>query len=842
MSASDFQLTEDKYLFTFQDETQLWISKEFIDKYQQLPFYDIIEHSEKYEDGSYYADMPSLSMKKVIDFLMDKNIDISCLNLKDSYDIYKTLIEYSVKIDNVIQSDLLFHIKELFYNYLKDNNFDVSGYYCEDKESRIPMELFNLEEKELGVNNLFTPQRKDELLYYSLLIKMMNITQVRITYDYSSNIPLEYICPSCIKDIFPSLEELKITVRTHYKKTELLLNPNSDEYIMEYNRLFTKNNYKIEYPEEYECYNESEMNEYNKISSLDLNKIYYSHKLIESYDKKRQKNEIPKLYRCVVNEAIYTNDYSQVEINKTKDEYELDDKVRIKYDDITNDKTFIIDLVSSKHGISQLLLLPSYLYLYDQIDPMLFMKLFEEGVFDSLTTLSINTIKLLINEIDENLFNKVMTTHVFSNVTELIYDDYDATENFKSIFPVNLISIIDTIRIKKIITSKNEEIALLLDDFAYTHSIHIDGIDDCIYSFPHLKELLGKNLVSFHKLSIGYSNSDTIKKLDCFENYKQNIDIIDIIFKNGNPNKIDKGNSLERFLKSNIVEHLNDLEISFHKNISMEYLNWISTLFNDNKFKTIHKLRIDLLINENSSSEYLTVYENIINKLIPKASIVTIKCCTMIFINRLICKGCFHNTTQLNLRIEDIPDDNFCKLYTTNNFPQLKTIELDTDYHYDDVDDDDDEWWNSFIKPFCNYINNNNFPSSSIVQLGDDFLDIDYIYDPKNSMFRYKYDTNSFMDSIIGTKNKTISKYEIETLFECINENKTQNIKSLDLYIYDEKQLSKLINFITTGKFPKLKEFYIWLYYDICIQTDIYKQQLKDSTFIQENHVNYLFD
>ncbi|KAK8795566.1 hypothetical protein WA158_000223 [Blastocystis sp. Blastoise] len=792
MSTTEFQLTEAKYLFTFQDETQLWISKEFIDKYQQFPFQDIIKHSEKYEDGSYYIDMPSFSMNKVIDFLMEENIDISSLNLKDSYDIYETLVEYSVTLDKEIQSDLLFHVKELFYEYLEDNFFDVAGYYCKDIESRMPMELYNLKEKEIRVNNLFTPKRKEELLYYSLLFKMMNVTKVEIRYDYASNIPLEYICPSCIKDIFPSLKELKITVNMHYKKTDQLLNLNSDEYIMEYNRLFSINDYEIEYSEEYECYTESEMKKYNKISSLDPNKLYYSHNLIDTIAKRREKNEIPKLYKYLVNEAMYTNDYSKVEISKTEDEYTLKDIIKIEYDDKTNDKTFIIDKVYTKHGISQLLCLTSYMctskiifeeYLYDQIDPIFFMKLFEEGIFDSLTTLSINTIKLLTNKIDKNLFNKVMTTHVFPNVTELIYDDdNDATENFKSIFPVNLISMIDTIRIKKIVTSQNEEIALLLDDLAYTHSIHIDGI-------------------------VGYSNSDTIKKLDCFENYKQNIDSLDINFENGNPNKIDKGNLLERFLKSNIVEHLNDLDVSFHKNISMEYLNWISTLFNDNKFKTIHKLRIDLLINENSSSEYLTGYENIISKLIPKASIVTIKCCTMTFINRLISKGCFLNTTQLNLVINDIPDDSFYEIYTTENFPKLKSIGLDK---YNNR-----ELLGSFIKAICTYMNNNNFPSSSIVQLSDicDRLsNNDYIYDPNTSIFRCKYDTNSFMNTIISNKD-----------------------------IYDEEQLSKLIKFIITGKFPKLK--YISFICDISYkQIKTNKQQLKDSAFIQENHVNCLFD
>ncbi|KAK8809611.1 hypothetical protein WA158_000554 [Blastocystis sp. Blastoise] len=832
MSTSDFQLTEDKYLFTFQDETKLWIPKEFIEKYQQLPFYDIIEHSEKYEDGSYYIDIPSSPMNKVIDFLMKENFDIESLDLKDSYDIYKTLYEYSVTIHNEIQSDLLFHVKELFDEYLKDNNYNINGSYDNYIDSTIPMELFNLEEKKIIINGLFTPKRKDEFLYYSLLFKMMNITNINITYDYSSNIPLEYICPLCIKDIFPSLKEITINVNTHYKETALLLNPNSDDYIMEYNCLLYNDACRVYKHKKYECYTESEMNEYNKISSLDFNKIYYSEDFIDSYNRRRQSNQLCKLNKSIVNEAIYTNDYSNVEISETEDKYTLNDEVSIQYNEKTKNKTFCINNISSKLGISQLLLLPSHLFISEiilnedfdcQNNSVICMKLLEEGVFDSLTTLNVNWIRELTNEIDYNLFYKIMTTHVFPNVTELIYNDDDNddendndndddddelfklslikkecfqklhiinyeieinTKYFKSLFPVNLMSMIDTIHINKIDSYEKEEIVLRLDEIVYTHSIHIN--------------------INFYS-----SRSANINLFESIDNYKHSINSLEIGFEDDKDNEDDVRNALERFLNTYILKHLNYLYVSFDKNISMEYITWISTIFNDNTFNTIHKLEIDLYsMEEDSLSEYLTAYENIVEKLISKASIVKIEDCTISFINRLIPKGCFHNTTELFLIIKDIPDDNFCKLYTTDNFPQLKSIKF---YNYYDR-----EWWLDFIKTICNYINNTNFPSSCIVRLGEweNNNDDDYIYDPNNSILRCKYDTNSFINTIIDA---TMSKYEIETLLECINENKTQNIKSLALYIYDEEQLSKLISFIINGKFPKLKEFYFWLCIHIVI-------------------------
>ncbi|KAK8791108.1 hypothetical protein WA158_005739 [Blastocystis sp. Blastoise] len=753
------KLIEDKYLFTFQDEKQLWIPREFIKKYPKLPFQDIIQHTEKYDDGSYYVDMPSLSMEKVISFLNEEIVDIFTLDLKDSYDIYKTLVEYSVSADKEKQNDLLFHVKELFYNYLKDNNYSIYNYCVKFSESRVPMELFNLEEKHIIIYD-----------------------------DYSSNIPLEYICPSCIQDIFPSLSELTIFVTTHYKKTELLLNPNSDEYIMEYYRFFNKNDYKIENPEEYEYYTESEIKEYNKISSLDLNKLYYSHKLIDSYNEKRKKINLPKLYKYIVNEDIYTNDYSKVEINREKDDYSNYDSIKIEYDSKTNDKKFFIIIVYTEHGISQLLCLPIYLSISKIIlnsgyiihyNPVIFMKLFEECIFDSLTTFSVYSIEMVTEQIDDNLLNKIMTTHVFPNVTELIYhndyyDSFQLSSIKKECFPK--LHIIDynitenTIRIHGIGDNLKDETIRLFNYYAYTHSIHIEMINivindthTCyyIYCFPRLNELLAKNLISFHKLAIDFSNFESFKKLDYIENNKQKVDSLFFQIKenyynnasdssdgshnyddsddddgsddndsdnyddsddNHNDNsylsKIDERDSLERFLKSTILEHLNDLDISFDDNISVKYLTWISTLFNDNKFNTIHKLTINLSsMEEDLSSKYLTAYENIMIKLISKASIVELRFCYMTFINRLIPKGCFHNTTQLILDIKDIPDDNFCKLYTTKNFPKLK------------------------------YINIYMFNSTSNY----------FFYDLNNSIFRCKYDSHLFMNTIIGTKGNDIS-------------------------------------------------------------------------------------
>ncbi|KAK8809684.1 hypothetical protein WA158_000627 [Blastocystis sp. Blastoise] len=772
MPTSDFQLTEDKYLFTFQDETKLWIPKKIIEKYQQLPFYDIIKHSEKYDDGSYYVDMPSSPMNNVIDFLMKENVDISSLNLRDSYDIYKALIEYSITIDKKIQGDLLSHVKDLFITYLKDNNYRIC---CDLNNFRyMPMTSYKIKK-----------------------------IQMRIKDDYASNIPLEYICPSCIQDIFPSLKEIMITVTTHYKKTELLLNPNSDEYIMEYNRLLYKVESSICKRKKHECYTESEMNEYNKISSLDLNKIYYSQDLIDSYNKRRNINQLPKLYTMIINEAIYTDDYSQIEINETEDEYTFDDVVTIGFSDNTNYKTFCIDIISTKLGISQLLRLSSFYsiskmvfdtYYSSQYKYINIVKSLEEGVFDSLTTFSIYWIKELTYGSDKNIWMKIMASHIFPNVTELIYDD--VVDHLEYLFPMDLLSIINTIHICQVNETQNEKLALLLDNIAYTHSICIDGMVDS-------------------------SNSENIKKLDYFENYKRNIDCLDIKFKinrcflynsdQDNQNEINIINTLKKFLSSNILQNLNSLTVSFDSDISLKYLKLISNIFHDNKINTIHKLKIKhYFIKTYSPSDYFDLLENTLENLVPKASIISIEW------------------------LNDICDDSFFKIFTINNFPQLKSLKI---CKYDNR-----EWLITFINGLCKSINNSNFPSSCIIQLSSNsiFSQDDYIYDSNASIFQYKYNMNSFINTIIGTKNDMISKFEIETIFDCIKENKIQRLRSFKIYIYDEEQLSKLINFITIGKFPKLEDFIICIkIYILPKHVDMYKQQLKESSFIHENHIHY---
>ncbi|KAK8790068.1 hypothetical protein WA158_006848 [Blastocystis sp. Blastoise] len=765
MSATKIQLTEDKYLFTFQDETQLWISREFIEKYPQLPFFDIIIHSEKYEDDSYYIDIHSSAMEKVIFFLMKENKDISSLNLRDSYDIYRTLYEYSVIIDKEIQSDLLFHVKELFLVYLREHGFNVYEYSGNDIELCIPMELFSSDSKRIYIKGLFTPQRKEELLYYSLLYKMMNITEVNIKYSYNSNIPLEYICPSCIQDMFPSIEYLKIAVITKYRKSDVLLNPNSDEYIMEYIHQFYRFDYEMTIPEEYDYYTESEMNEYNKISSFDVHNKYYSHKLIELYNQRKEKNQLPKLYKDIVIDAIDTDDYSYIEMNQETDDRIIEDTCMIVYDD-----NFV------------------------RYDAIIAIKALEEGI------------KELTDIIDNNLFNKIMATHVFPNVTELLYDEYIDEDSSAFLFPIELISIIDTIYINNIFSNKKKEIVERLQDIALNYSIHIYGIDAILNDFSNLKELLEKKLVSFNKL---------FKKKEKSGN-------------SSNSNILNIKHAVEKLLNSNLLQNLEECEVSFKNDISMEELKWIASLFNDNTFIHINELKISLpYITDDIRSGRFVLYESNINA-----------------INQFIYNGYFHNTKKLNISIYDRVNDTFFELYNKDNFQNLIHIEFKIDGKKQLM---------SAIQHLFVLKKINTLPSSTIILLIDtDNYKNGFIYNHYNSIFRYKYDTNSFVDTIVITRGiymlltinykyigNVLCKNELKMLLDCIDNHQITNLKHLKLYIDDAELLVKIMNSIKTGKIPKLKECSFELSNDISEKINVLKKQLDESAFIQDNCVYY---
>ncbi|KAK8790004.1 hypothetical protein WA158_006784 [Blastocystis sp. Blastoise] len=547
MSTGEIHLSEEKYLFTFQDETQILVFREFIEKYPQLPFYDIIKHSEKYEDGSYYIDMLPLHMEKVIQFLNDDNIDISLMNLKDSFDLYSTLYEYSIFINDEKQNNLFYHVKELFIKFLNEHKYCVclEYSYMNDNCYSIPMELFNSEKKEIHINGLITPKRKDELLYYSLLFKIINVIRVKIEYPYASNIPLEYICPSCIKDIFPSLKEIWITVVTYYKKSGELLNPNTDEYMNEYHCYCCRYGYIQAYKYRNEnCYyyGEYETYRYNEITTKEINRNIYSNELYESYDKRRQHYKLPKLYKESIEEALYITDYSTAITSRKTDENTLVDTIIVWYEPKVDTQHLFIQRFNTEIGLSQLLRLPLFSCIQcttegSEVDseyitvPM--MKAYKDVLFNYISTIEINTLIKFNKLSQDNQFYKMIESHIFPNVTRLIYDNEDSyvlkivynnnnnnnnninnnnnninnhnnnqrfiyiidENNIEVLFPKHFLTMINTINMYPSCLN-SEKFCSFLDDLAYNHSIHLELENSKIHCLSHAKELLENGIIS----------------------------------------------------------------------------------------------------------------------------------------------------------------------------------------------------------------------------------------------------------------------------------------------------------------------------------------------------------
>ncbi|KAK8795480.1 hypothetical protein WA158_000137 [Blastocystis sp. Blastoise] len=689
MSATNIISSDENYLFTFQNETQLWISREFMEKYSQLPFLNITQHSEKYEDGSYYIDMLPFQMQKVISFLMEDNMDFSTLNLRDSCDIYEILDEYSVVINDEIQSDLLFHIRELFFNYLKDNNYEVY-YYDACCQLNVPMQLFDSTAKTLVIND-----------------------------EYASNIPLEYIYPSCIKDIFPSLEKLKITVITNYMKTDFLLNPNTTNYMKNYIQFHQFYEYQRNEEERYDYYTISDMKQYNEISSLDINMKIFSSNLVNSYNEKREKNQLPKLYECIHKEAVYINDYSEVEGSEKIYDYSLEDTVELYYCSKTDDKIIHEITIKTEWGISQLLRFPSYFYFSEislefysidsRYNAMYVIRAFEEGSFDSITALNFEWMCFPLSSIKRDYFPKLHTICYYDNIN---------MNNFDSKFPKELMSMIDTIDLSSVRSEIEMNVILRLYDLIHNYSIHIIASYDVIYYFPHNEELIKKGLLSLESQRYCYK----------FEYEKYSTDQLILGYNEYIVNK-----EADTFI----------IKFKIDNDISIKELKWIDSLFRNDTFNHINELIIKLPINSvNSEHEYFSLFESILRKILLKASKVELYGNrNENMIERLVRKGCFHNTIDLNISIEGILDSTFFDLYTQDNFSNLKQIKLDKS---------ENEILIHFLDFICLVNNNDNFLSSTIIYFKDSqkYDNKYFYYNPSDSILPYKYNTNLSSETI----------------------------------------------------------------------------------------------
>ncbi|KAK8805926.1 hypothetical protein WA158_002582 [Blastocystis sp. Blastoise] len=869
MSENKSILTEDKYLFTFQDETQLWISRELLEKYPQFPFHDIIQHSDKYEDGSYYIDIPSMSMDKVISLFNDKNIDISSLNLRDSYDIYRTLFEYSVTLDKEIQSDLLFHVEELFIDYLKANHYAIYGNKKKKHQLTIPMEVFNSETKILFINGLITSLQMELLFYYSLLIKMMNIKQVDINYEYASNIPLEYICPSCIKDIYPSLRKLTISETIHYNKSDELLNPNTEEYLKEYTVFCNKYGYEMKNNETYEYYMKSEMKRYNEVSPFNKTVAESQNYELDSYFERVKMNALPKLYKCNIDETLYVNDFSQIERSQNNDSYILMNKIGIEYDIKTGSETLYIYELNSEYGITQLLSVPLYSSIseinisgYKSIQKRFTIPIvnaFENGVFDSIKT--INALWFL--EMLED--NKWIQKHIFPNVTKFIYDDRDKfmsmslvnkerfpglhiihygvnfdESDLQNLFPGRFISMIDTIILNDY-DERLESVTPFLDDLAFNHSIHIDGLYDNINDLSHREELLEKNIISLpDDLEVNaceeYYYDSLLKYYKYAENQKlKTFNIIFLyIWRRDDDYDIEyrERNGLDKFEEitsdnEEITSDYEEYEEVHDTPIGDDMEDDLELLFESSSLDHLDSFSFELKqIGSESSSEYFSMIQDILKKIIPKSSDVSLNGIPHYnIIEGLIENGYFHNTAQLKLELRNFSISSFFELYTKNNFPQLKNIDISCSKIS----------FEPFMETLCLCLRKDSFLSSTTVSLNDNIC-----YNPSYSILQCKYSLMTPMESIIIDNNEDVSKYQIAILLDCIKENKVQDLKSLKIYFYETELLTKIIDIVTTQKIPKLKEFLFICNFNISEQLiNTCKQQLKDSPFIQNNHLRY---
>ncbi|KAK8814329.1 hypothetical protein WA158_008191 [Blastocystis sp. Blastoise] len=907
METTEFQLNEEKYLFSFQDETQLWIPVKVIENYRELPFYDIIKHSDKYDDGSYYIDMLPLHMKDVIQFLMEDNIDISSMSFKDSADICETLDEYSVDIKDDKLQELSNHVEQIVISFLKENHYKVYFDDNDDSELTMPMEIFSYNSKVLKIDGLTTSEKREKLLCYSHIFKQINITTVFIEYQYSSTIPLEYICPSNIKEIFPALEKLKITVNVSFEETDIRLNPFTDEYMEQFHFFVDWCRDKEWDRIAYEMFTKSEIRRYQLVNNNDIHRNQFSKYLLDRYDDLKSEGSLPRLYENKVEEALYNQDYSKLE--KTYERSELTKvSLSLKYEKDSNNVSLDIPCPNIECGFSQLLQLPIYSSISyvslpsvtskSSAEPII--KAFQKGYFDSLTELNLSTLEEYVPFFCDYRLSDIITSHIFPDITELhisnkdkqssllclvnktcfpklhiiTYDssfNSDVQETYSCLLPHHLLSFIDTINVPYD-SSYIKYAAPLLDDLASNYNIHINNLKDGIFYFPNVEKLLANGLISLpEKFEINSNERIKTRYIDAYMDHQnQEIKNLSLAFSDYDDDNDEYMNEMQRrrlyytyihkeedediesfhkrvdddleeaingLFQGNTLKHLQEFHLEIY-DVSEKRMKWIESLFNIIPFESLSDLYIRFPSDTmDIKSNYFLSLKTIIIKLIPKASTIFISNNnSMDIYGILISEGFFHNTNQLTIDFDTFDAKSFFDLYTKQNFPKLKKINIKIQQKN----------YISLFDTFSEYINKDTLPSSTIC-----FKDtIDKVYSKNNkechplfSLLQCKDLVMTSLEVFMSSWNlgPNVCEYEINLLMKYIKEKKVPNMRNIVIAIRSTEILSQVINLIITDQIPKLREIRFELDCHTQINYLLYVKQLKNSEYVKDHHILYEF-
>ncbi|KAK8797617.1 hypothetical protein WA158_005963 [Blastocystis sp. Blastoise] len=435
--------------FIFNDESRISVELSFLKKYPTSLLSLTVENSANYlqDEDAYYIDSSRYSVDSLI-LYMEGKISLESLpmnevcEIRDAADYFfgNDIIDIKDKIEAVLQS---------FLNiFMKQNDFSIEDELYE-KDTIKP---------KLSINGVITKERNEKFQEYSRLFEVLNIKRVQVEFDFSEDIPYEYIYPSNLHELFPKLEEYEIKFKIIKLTKEICLNPSDPKYTSLY-KTYKLYCYEKYYPEAYNAY----ISTHPDIEPFSFpdnnNQIYTSTNLINCYYqedetvhheiipidideeiKNENDDEKPDLYLYPVYEYILNNqEQESVNNNNEIDTIKTNDFISYTFLFLEENgqlNTSHPTLYHKSHELpcsqidNYLLKLPIFKqlrnYRGDDFSPLLkgnislFLKLLSEGLLDGLEIMTLNYF-INSSSYDEyvQLFNTIIKTHVFPNVKKL---------------------------------------------------------------------------------------------------------------------------------------------------------------------------------------------------------------------------------------------------------------------------------------------------------------------------------------------------------------------------------------------------------------------------------------
>ncbi|KAK8793409.1 hypothetical protein WA158_004768 [Blastocystis sp. Blastoise] len=393
--------------FIFQDETRIKISVSFLNHYPESLLSLIYLNKANYlkDEDAYFVDSPTLHIDRIV-LYMENELSLDTLSLTDILDIYSGLkhffassfLEYQMKIYDYL---ILSMQKIIEQNECEINYGDLFEF---DKE------------KELTINN-----------------------------DFDDRIPYEYIYPSNLHELFPSMNQYKINVSYYPQKQTIQIDSkeydNNEYHYNEYSRSY----YSQHYPESFENYkNEHEEMAFNhSFMNKDDNKEDNKEEIIplNTNNEIHSLKEEEKSYLYYEIDDDYSREYNEKQKELEKNDADIKKKKKtisyifyyINNENIRDILHPILEYLSDEcyEIFNYILNMPICKQIQEiktksrqkeiinlEMHPLL--RALKNGIFDHIYIFNIlNYIQSKFYSKYQNLIQEIISTHIFDNVTTL---------------------------------------------------------------------------------------------------------------------------------------------------------------------------------------------------------------------------------------------------------------------------------------------------------------------------------------------------------------------------------------------------------------------------------------